>query len=233
MPKLTEQFAVQLIRQEQFRRMPWKNGKGETLELLCQQDEQGIRWRISQAAVVEDGVFSDFTGMQRTLVLLSGQGMQLTHQVTESHNLTQPLDMARFAGFEHTVASLTQGPIEDLNIMVRQADTQAQVTALVANANQSLTRQTDSYFYANEVTEVQLTSLLAAPTLETPKQSIKMPKDSLLILAREALTPLPATTSIETSVETAEETEGETRPVHSFSVLTGSGVFIEISTTAQ
>ena len=229
MPKLVEQFAVQLICQEQFHRMPWKNGKGETLELLCQQDEQGIRWRISQAAVVEDGVFSDFTGMQRILVLLSGQGMQLTHQFTESHNLTQPLDMARFAGFEHTVASLTQGPIEDLNIMVRQTDTQAQVTALVANANQSLTRQTDSYFYANEVTEIQLTSLLAAPTLEAPKQSIKMPKDSLLILAREALTPLPETLS----VETTEETKVEARPVHSLSVLTGSGVFIEISTTAQ
>ena len=55
-----------LLTQRQFVRMPWKNGKGKTLQLLRGEDKQGLTFRISQATVAESGHFSDFTGLDRT-----------------------------------------------------------------------------------------------------------------------------------------------------------------------
>lgn len=128
---------VIIIEQSQYQRMPWKNGLGETLEIHRHDDERGLRFRISQAAVVEDGVFSDFSGLHRTLVLLSGEGMTLEHTDTNTHNrhthvLNNVLDIARFSGGDKTHATLKNGKIEDLNIMVRASDTQAKVEACAA-----------------------------------------------------------------------------------------------------
>lgn len=123
-----------LLSPDQYTRMPWKNGLGVTLEIARIEDANGVLFRLSQAAVVEDGKFSDFSGMHRTLVLIEGQGMTLTHTSLSGevshHHLTQPLDMARFSGADQTEAQLIQGPIEDLNIMVREEEVISYVQAL-------------------------------------------------------------------------------------------------------
>jgi uncharacterized protein len=124
-----------IIEQAQFLRMPWKNGLGETLEIQRYEDNQGLRFRISQASVVENGMFSDFSGLHRTLVLLSGEGMTLEHTNSNNSNhnaLSKPLDIARFSGRDETHATLKNGKIEDLNIMVRESDTRAKVKACAA-----------------------------------------------------------------------------------------------------
>ena len=121
-----------LITKEAFTPMPWKNGLGVTQQIYLHEDAEGVRFRISQAAVVKDGIFSDFAGLERTLVLLSDTGMTLSHQHDQqhySHQLQQALDMATFSGADNTFAKLHQGAIEDLNIMVREKDSQAQVKA--------------------------------------------------------------------------------------------------------
>ncbi|WP_067094162.1 HutD/Ves family protein [Marinomonas atlantica] len=120
-----------IISPTQYKRMPWKNGLGETLEIVRLEDAIGVRFRLSQAAVIEDGMFSFFDGLQRTLVMLSGNGMMLSHQSDRTchppHVLNCALDQASFSGGDKTYAALTDGPIEDLNIMVRQVDTVAHV----------------------------------------------------------------------------------------------------------
>lgn len=126
---------VIIIAQTEYQRMPWKNGLGETLEIQRFEDNSGLRFRISQASVVENGVFSDFSGLHRTLVLLSGEGMSLEHtseSISHTNLLSNPLDMARFSGGDETHATLKNGKIEDLNIMVRDTDTQAKVQACTA-----------------------------------------------------------------------------------------------------
>ncbi|RDL45723.1 hypothetical protein DN730_01360 [Marinomonas piezotolerans] len=133
-----------LLKQDQYTRMPWKNGLGETLEIQHAKDEHGLRFRISQAAVVEDGPFSNFEGLHRTLVLLSGQGMTLKHNNFEQ-TLTKPLDIACFSGGEATFASLIEGPIEDLNIMVREVDTSAYAKTLHAPCQLSITAHDDLF----------------------------------------------------------------------------------------
>ena len=176
---LNTPFHYQLIEQKNYLRMPWKNGLGETLEIQRHEDEQGLRFRISQASVQDDGVFSDFSGLDRTLVLLSGNGMQLscqnTNQKSQQHTLTAPLDMARFAGGARTYASLTQGVIEDLNIMVRDSDSVAKVQACFAPADIALldTETLLTGFYANEdsIIGVQIEDNGDTETLSVPAQS--------------------------------------------------------------
>ncbi len=144
-----------IIPQSDYLRMPWKNGLGETLEIAVHRENDEVQYRVSQAAVVEDGVFSDFNGLHRTLVLLQGHGMLLTHQNDEKtyrHDLKQPLSIANFSGGDVTHASLTDGKIEDLNIMVREGKVTSTVEALFSPTSFKI-ENTDSTqfsaFYAN------------------------------------------------------------------------------------
>jgi environmental stress-induced protein Ves len=81
---------VQIIHPHDFKRLPWKNGKGETIELAINEGGSlaDFDWRISMASVTEDGPFSDFSGYQRHLLLLEGTGIELTHLDGTSINNT-------------------------------------------------------------------------------------------------------------------------------------------------
>ena len=158
---LSTQYKI--IQQSSYKRMPWKNGLGETLEILLSEDDHGQRFRISQAAVVQDGVFSDFQGMHRTLVLLSGDGIALSLENTAAKQsrfeLNTILDMARFAGGDKTYAELSNGRIEDLNVMVREADTLSEVEACFAQHTINLSADVRCLlraFYANQTCTIEL-----------------------------------------------------------------------------
>ena len=111
--------SVMLITPDHFKCMPWKNGKGQTTELICINNPQSkqVLWRISMATVSEDGDFSDFTGFERTLVLLTGNGIDLTHDGHKSHALHNQYDHCVFNGGCTTHAKLVDGPITDFNII--------------------------------------------------------------------------------------------------------------------
>lgn len=170
----------EVITQAMFRRMPWKNGKGETLELMKVEDDKGVKCRISQASIADSGTFSDFTGLERHLVLIAGNGIRLSHQSEPDdlshHDLLQVLDIATFNGGDLTSSELIEGPIEDLNIMVRMSDTHAQVQAIYAPCEVLSHTKGQTYFYANQVCNVFI------------NQGVKdliMPKDSFLIMSSE------------------------------------------------
>ncbi len=152
---LNQNELFTIIPQSDYVRMPWKNGLGETLEIAVCRDNDEVLYRVSQAAVVEDGVFSDFSGLHRTLVLLSGEGMLLTHKnkdAEHSHDLKQPLAVAKFAGGDVTHATLANGKIEDLNIMVREGQATSRVVARFAPDSFHINFEEDSLFnafYAN------------------------------------------------------------------------------------
>jgi len=107
----------------QYRSMPWKNGKGTTIEIAVfpgQAFLNDFEWRVSRAAVMEDGGFSHFEGIDRSLALLQGQGMRL-----HVDNVLQPVDgannIAVFSGDATTHAELIDGPITDFNLMTRRS----------------------------------------------------------------------------------------------------------------
>ncbi len=120
-----------LIAPENFVSMPWKNGLGQTLELQKEllPDSDYFAWRISIAAVTEDGPFSCFAGFDRTLLLLEGNGITLTVSGGDQHVLDHPLQAARFRGDDNTMASLHHGPISDFNVMVSRAHCLGEVTS--------------------------------------------------------------------------------------------------------
>ncbi len=102
---------------------PWKNGGGLTREIAAFPHAAGLDafvWRVSIADVAQAGAFSRFAGIDRTLVLLAGAGMLLDEEQGATHALTQPLDIARFAGETAIDARLVDGATRDFNLMVRR-----------------------------------------------------------------------------------------------------------------
>jgi len=119
--------------------MPWKNGLGSTLELLKEDlpGNAGFAWRLSMADVTTDGSFSNFTGYDRCLLLVEGNGITLTHNDGRCDNLTSWLQAAHFNGDDRTFATLHDGSIRDFNIMSRRGVCSAEV---IANADSGVSR---------------------------------------------------------------------------------------------
>ncbi|MBN0683270.1 HutD family protein, partial [Pseudomonas aeruginosa] len=52
---------------------PWKNGAGETREIICvPAPDAPFLWRASIATLQADGPFSPFPGVDRVITLLAG-----------------------------------------------------------------------------------------------------------------------------------------------------------------
>jgi environmental stress-induced protein Ves len=106
-----------------YKRMPWKNGGGSTLELL--QDalpEGGFNWRLSIADVASAGPFSTFEGIDRQIMLINGNGMVLSFgQEAPPVVLSKPLKPYGFKGEWATDCRLIDGVIQDFNVMVRRS----------------------------------------------------------------------------------------------------------------
>ncbi|MGF9694309.1 HutD family protein [Rhizobium sp. 0TCS1.26] len=114
---------MRILKAADHRRMPWKNGGGETVELgvfPAGASVDDFDWRVSMATVATDGPFSTFDGVDRTLVVLSGHGVELS---VEEHPAVV-LDAAAlphgFPADAATDARLIDGPITDLNVMTRR-----------------------------------------------------------------------------------------------------------------
>jgi len=119
-----------IITPAQFKTLPWKNGKGETIELAINKNANldDFEWRISMASVVEDGVFSDFSGYTRNLILTEGNGLNLQHDHNHIDKLSKILDVATFDGGCITVGNLHEGAITDFNIITSKTKYQTNVS---------------------------------------------------------------------------------------------------------
>jgi environmental stress-induced protein Ves len=112
---------VTLIPSTEYRRERWKNGLGWTREVLRWPDGgEEWDWRISIAEVDKGGPFSSFPGVDRELVLLSGEGMRLNFAHGEEVELHPPHGRHRFAGEHALEAELLGGPTHDFNLMWRR-----------------------------------------------------------------------------------------------------------------
>lgn len=114
---------MKILRAGDFKRMPWKNGGGETVEIAVFPHDASVDtfdWRISMAGVAEDGPFSVFPGVDRTLSVLEGNGIDLTIDGRGITRLTQQSAPLAFPADASTTARLVDGPIRDLNVMSRR-----------------------------------------------------------------------------------------------------------------
>ncbi|MGO8496260.1 HutD family protein [Rhizobium ruizarguesonis] len=114
---------MRILRAGDYKRMPWKNGKGETVEIAVFPPDASINdfdWRISMATVAEDGPFSIFPDIDRTLAILDGNGMVLDVDGSSPVLLTTASDPLAFPADVPVAARLEDGAITDLNVMTRR-----------------------------------------------------------------------------------------------------------------
>lgn len=126
---------VRLYRNADHRRMPWKNGGGETVEVIVHPEGASLSdfgWRVSMARVAGDGPFSVFPGIDRTLAVLSGDGMALSIEGLGERLLTPASTPLAFPADAPTTARLKGGPITDLNVMTRRGAFRHRLTHHVA-----------------------------------------------------------------------------------------------------
>lgn len=103
--------------------IPWKNGGGVTTEVFvfpAGATLETFELRVSRARVEKDGPFSFFPGVDRSLVVLEGDGMELD---VEGTSITLRAGDAPFvfAGERAITASLLGGPLTDFNVMTRRS----------------------------------------------------------------------------------------------------------------
>ena len=91
---------------------------------------EAFSWRLSIASVANDGPFSDFSGYDRTLLLLEGSGITLNKPNGVFKVLNSSLDYANFKGEDLIDATLHDGPIKDFNIMTLRSICTSSVTAI-------------------------------------------------------------------------------------------------------
>ena len=108
---------------------PWKNGGGSTREIACWPPGAGLDdfdWRVSIASVAASGPFSRFAGVDRTIMLLKGEGLRL-----QAPGLDHLLDTLHapflFSGDVALKCTLLGGESTDLNVMGRRTRGRASV----------------------------------------------------------------------------------------------------------
>ncbi len=119
-----------VIPANEYQRVRWRNQLGWTREIAKVPDDgngDNWDWRLSIAEIERDAVFSVFPGIERELVLLSGNGLRLRFDDGEQHELQPPHGKLRFAGERGVVGELVDGPTHDFNLMWRRGHVQAQL----------------------------------------------------------------------------------------------------------
>ena len=120
-------LSSHVLHASDYIRMRWKNGAGWTSEILRVPDSDNWDWRLSIAEIETDAPFSAFPGVDRELVLLSGNGLRLRFDDGASHDLLPPHDRLRFAGERTAFGELVDGPTRDFNLMWKRDVVEAQL----------------------------------------------------------------------------------------------------------
>src|SRR5262245_39631329 len=106
--------------------MPWKNGLGTTREIAidppgASMTDAAFRWRLSIADVAQSGPFSAFPGIDRTIMVIKGNGMVLSVTGRLPRRLDKCYVPYEFSGDAATECELIDGPIQDFNLMVNRS----------------------------------------------------------------------------------------------------------------
>jgi hypothetical protein len=115
-------MPIRIVRADSLVRKPWKNGGGTTSDVAVHPEGAGLDafdWRLSIADVGVDGPFSIFPGIDRTLIVMTGAGIELFGE-QGSQRLDAASPMLAFAGDVAITGRLINGPIRDFNVMTRR-----------------------------------------------------------------------------------------------------------------
>jgi hypothetical protein len=108
----------QIVHADLVAPQPWKNGGGQTRELLVWPSPTEWSFRVSVADIGQDGPFSPFPDVERWFVVIEGAGVVL--RFVDGERRLAPGDAPLvFAGAAAPDCRLIDGPTRDLNLMIR------------------------------------------------------------------------------------------------------------------
>ncbi|MET8557799.1 HutD family protein [Streptomyces sp. NPDC004959] len=163
-----------ILRWEDYRAMPWRNGGGTTREVASgaipgtgsgkgasgapvpggeASGPDAFDWRVSIADVDAGGPFSAFPGIDRVITLVEGSGMVLTVDGAAPRRV-DPLDPFAFPGDARTDCRLEAGAVRDMNVMTRRGRATAHVRMLrVGDGGTEVVAAADEVLLVLAVTE--------------------------------------------------------------------------------
>ena len=102
--------------------VPWRNGFGVQYEITC----DGLlpddwTWRLSTADITQDVPFSVFPHVARKFCVADGNGVKLN--INGVDHRCEPGSITKFRGDDVVAATLTDGPMQALNLMLCDGST--------------------------------------------------------------------------------------------------------------
>ena len=140
------------IPHECLRAAPWKNGGGSTTEIAISPAGASLMefdWRISLATITASGPFSSFPGIDRSLMLVDGDSVQLTFDGARKVTLSAAQPMLWFPG-EAVVSAQVKGATTDFNVMTRRDRCRHQLEKITAPGRLARRSATTLLFVAGE-----------------------------------------------------------------------------------
>lgn len=136
---------IKLIAQSEYLKMPWKNKKGTTSQIVIEPQksslqEMNFNFRLSSAPINEDAAFSKFPGYNRILIPIRGRGFNLNGTDYELH------EVAYFSGSEETYCELVDGEVTDLGLIYNPDVYKANVKILKFKNNFTLNKEANSVY---------------------------------------------------------------------------------------
>jgi len=111
-------LSVEIQRAVNRTPQPWKNGLGVQYEIACDGSlPDDWTWRLSTADITQDVPFSVFPGVNREFCVADGNGVVLTINGVEHR--CEPGSITKFRGDDVVFATLIDGSMRALNLMVR------------------------------------------------------------------------------------------------------------------
>lgn len=120
---------MKILKSENYKIMPWKNKLGITSEIAIYPTEAKFQdgnfgWRISSARIQNKNQFSVFTGYNRLLIVIKGNGL-----ILNSCEL-KPLEPIQFKGEENILCDLVNGEAIDLGVIYKRVQFSAKMNVL-------------------------------------------------------------------------------------------------------
>jgi environmental stress-induced protein Ves len=121
---------------EKYKRLTWKNGLGFTDEVAIHPEGSDLKrgdfiWRVSSARIEQSSPFSLFPEHDRVLVILTGNGVKLTHtfagEGSEESTELPAFFPYEFPGDVPSRCELISGPVTDLSVFFRKGTVEALV----------------------------------------------------------------------------------------------------------
>mgnify|MGYP001336703773 CR=1 FL=1 len=177
-----------VIKKDQFREMPWKNGLGSTQEIDIVPSHTDFtkgefQWRLSSAVIKTANTFSPFPGYDRLLIVLSGQGLKL------NGSILSPLSVHAFSGEDEVECTLVEGDVVDMGIIYKRDQYRCDMQVITVNQNTKLFFGDGVHYIkgisegitidgirlnAEEVLKIEGSEIAEIEIVDSPKQILKI-----------------------------------------------------------